>query len=111
MAKIYGPKITVSRGPVHDDLGMDLDYSELVNVKISMIKYLEKIFASFPEIIKSIRDTPAANHLFQVRDDDLKLLPEEQAQAFHHTVAQLLFLCMRARPDIQTAVSFLTKHV
>ena len=77
MAKIYGPNITVSRGPVHDYLGMDLDYSECGNVKISMIKYLEKIFASFPEVIKSIRDTPAADHLFQVRDDDVKLLPEE----------------------------------
>ena len=40
-----------------------------------------------------------------------KLLPEEQERAFHHAVAQLLFLCMRARPDIQTAVSFLTKRV
>ena len=41
MAKIYGPNITVSRGPVHDYLGMDLDYSERGNIKISMIKYLK----------------------------------------------------------------------
>ena len=38
-------------------------------------------------------------------------LPEEQAHAFHHTVAQLLFTSMRARPDILTVVSFLTKRV
>ena len=38
-------------------------------------------------------------------------LPEEQAQAYHNTVAQLLFVAMRARPDIQMAVSFLTKRV
>ena len=37
-----------------------------------------------------------------------ELLPEELASQFHRTVAQLLFLCMRARPDIQTVVSFLT---
>ena len=52
--------------------------------------------------------TPAAEHLFDVREDNKdKLLPEEQAQAFHHPTAQLLFMCARARPDIRTAVSFL----
>ena len=29
----------------------------------------------------------------------------------HHTTAQLLFLAMRARPDVQPVVSFLTKRV
>ena len=40
-----------------------------------------------------------------------KLLPEEQARQFHRTVAQLLFLCKRARPDIEPLVSFLTTRV
>jgi hypothetical protein len=112
LAKIYGPGITVSRGKVHDYLGMDLDYSGDKNVKISMIKYLKKIFVAFPEDITSTAETPAAEHLFKVADEkNTTLLPEEQAQAFHHTTAQLLFLAMRARPDIQTAVSFLTKRV
>ena len=53
--------------------------------------------------------TPAADHLFRVRDaDEAKYLPEEEAIAFHHTNAQLIFLSSRARRDIQTAVSFLT---
>jgi hypothetical protein len=30
---------------------------------------------------------------------------------FHHNDAKLLFLCKRARPDIQTAVSFLCTRV
>jgi hypothetical protein len=51
-------------------------------------------------------------HLFTVREESkAKFLPEAQAQAFHHTVAQLLFLCKRTRRDIQTAVSFLTTCV
>ena len=51
--------------------------------------------------------------LFQTReeDDKSKVLPEEQARHFHHNVAQLLFLAMRARPNIQTAIAFLTKSV
>jgi hypothetical protein len=54
--------------------------------------------------------TPAANHLFQV-NDDAKKLDEETAQLFHHNVAKLLFLCKRARPDVQTTVAFLTTLV
>ena len=39
------------------------------------------------------------------------MLPEEQARQFHHTVAQFLFLCMRARTYIDPLVSFLTTRV
>jgi hypothetical protein len=39
------------------------------------------------------------------------LLDNTNAELFHHHTAKLLFLSRRARPDIQTAVSFLTKRV
>ena len=41
----------------------------------------------------------------------LKVLPEEQAMAFHHTMAQILFLSTRAWRDIQPATAFLTTRV
>ena len=73
-----------------------------------MIKYIKEIHEDFPEEIKSVAATPTSEHLFTVCEDNKeKLLPEEQALAFHHTVAQLLFLSARARPDTHTAVSFL----
>ena len=106
--KIYGDRMTVHRGKVHDYLGMDLDFSSNGVLKISMIKYVKKILDEFPEVIKVAAATPAAEHLFNIREDNKDiLLPEEQALAFHRIVAQLLFLCARARPDIRTAVSFL----
>ena len=106
--KIYGDRMTIHRCKVHDYLGMDLDFSSNKVLNIGMIKYLKKILEEFPEEIKSASATPAAKHLFDVRKDNLdKLLPEELALAFHHTIAQLLFLSARARPDICTAVSFL----
>ncbi len=56
--------------------------------------------------------TLAADHLFKIREEkDAKPLEEERALAFHHTVAQLLFMATRARRDIQTAVAFLTTRV
>ena len=75
-----------------------------------MCKYLSSIIADFPEQITGVSATPAADHLFKVREDGKKL-NEEQADAFHHTVYQLLFAANRARRDIQTAVSFLTTRV
>jgi hypothetical protein len=55
--------------------------------------------------------TPAGNHLFQVNKENPVLLEEKEKEFFHHNVAKLLFLSKRARPDIQTAVAFLTTWV
>jgi hypothetical protein len=102
----------VNRGDVHDYLGMDLDYSTAGVLKVSMIKYLAKIIRGFPEKITTSAVTPAAEHLFDIRpDEERRCLPEEQAMAYHRTVAQLLFLSGRARPDIKTPVAFLTTRV
>ena len=54
--------------------------------------------------------SPAANHLFEVDDNGVKLKPE-QKDPFHEFVAKLLFLGKRARPDLQTAISFLSTRV
>ena len=87
---------------------MDLNFSIVNALNIGMSKYIKKIYKDFPEEIKSAKGTPVAKHLFNVREDNLdKMIPNEQEQAFHHTTAQLLFLCTHAQPDIKTAVSFL----
>ena len=39
------------------------------------------------------------------------MLSDKIAIQFHCTTAQLLLLCLRARPDIQTEVSFFTTRV
>ena len=38
-------------------------------------------------------------------------MDEYRAQILHALVAEMLFLCKRARPDVQTAVAFLTTRV
>ena len=102
----------LTRGKVHEYLGMDMDWIQDGTMIVFMIKYLQKAIEKFLEVIRSTAATHASEHLVQVWDEkDRKLLPEEQAQKFHHTVTQLLLLCMRARPDIQPLVSFLTAIV
>ena len=92
---------------------MDKNYSKKGEVRISMKQYVEKIVEGFPEKIgSSTAATPAAYHLFQVRDEkEAKVLPEEQVVQFHYTVAKLLFVCMRARQDTQTAIAFLRTRI
>ena len=95
---IYGDRMTVNRGKVHDYLGMYMDFRTAKTLKICMIKYIKKIHEDFREEIKTAYAMPAANHLFNVRENNQdKLLPEEQAQAFHHTTVQLLFLSAHAQ--------------
>ena len=107
---IYGNNLAETTGNVHDYLGMVFDFSEREKVKINMTQYLSKVIADFPEEIIGKAATPAGDHLFKVRDEGRKL-NDEQADAFHHTVYQLLFAANRARRDIQTAVSFLATRV
>ncbi len=77
-----------------------------------MIKYIESIINNFPEEIMAVRISLATDHLFTVRDESMaKPLPKEQAKAFHHVTAQLLFLSARGRRDIQPATAFLMTRV
>ena len=102
--------LTVTRGAVHDYLGMTLDYSISKKIKITMIDYIKNMLTELPPDMDGESPTPAANHLFEVNEAPT-LLDEQKSQFFHHNVAKLLFLCKRARPDIQTAVAFLCTRV
>ena len=97
---------------VHDYLGMIFNFSVKGQVIINMIKYIKNIIADFPEEIVAMRMSLITDHLFTVWDKSLvKPLLEEQARAFHHASAQLLFLSAGARHDIQPATTFLTTRV
>jgi hypothetical protein len=102
--------LTITRGTVHDYLGMTLDYSEDGAVKIDMRDYVKKMLDEMPEKMDGTATSPAAEHLFQIQDN-IELLHESKSEFFHATVAKLLFLCKRGRPDIQTAIAFLCTRV
>ncbi len=79
---------------------------------VSMVNYLKNVITEFPEMITGKAAMPVANHLFTIRDEkEVTAFKEERALIFHHTVAQLLFMLMRARCDIQIAVAFLATRV
>ncbi len=93
-------------------MGVDLEFNDDGTLAVLMVNYLKSVIAEFPEMITGKAATPAANHLFTIRNKkEGRALEEERALVFHHTVAQLLFMSMRARHGIQTAVAFLTTRV
>jgi hypothetical protein len=103
--------LTVTRGKVHEYLGMTLDFSSPGKAKIYMIDYIENMLKDIPSEFDGESATTAANHLFEVNEKDPHMFDEEKATMFHHNVAKLLLLCKRARPDIQTAVALLCTRV
>jgi hypothetical protein len=105
---IYGPLVG-SKGNEHTYLGMDLKFNNQ-SLEVSMIPYLQEIVDEFPFDIGKPASTPAANHLFDVSDTSTPL-SEKERKAFHHVVAKTLWAAIRARPDLLTALSFLTCRV
>jgi hypothetical protein len=65
--------LTITRGEIHDCLGMTLDYSEKGTVKIKMLDYVEKMLADLPDEMDVEAPSPAANHLFIVDDKQTKV--------------------------------------
>ena len=98
LAGLYGPKLSMHTGRKHDYLGVDMEFNDDGTLDVLMIPYLKNVIADFPELIVGKAATPAADHLFVIRDEkEARPLEEERALAFHHTVAQLLFMSTRAR--------------
>ena len=99
-------------GKVHEYLSMTLNFSTPGEVKLMMLPYIKEIIALFQKYDNTDRvmKTPAAQHLFQVREDAIALSEEETA-IFHHFVAKSLFATKCAHPDISVAVAFLLMHV
>ena len=103
--------LTVTQGPVYEYLGMMIDFSRPGTVQFHMKAFIDDLIAETPsKLLKGMAVSPGGQHLFTVNEDCPKL-SEKQAELFHHLTAKLLYLSKRTRPDIQTAVAFLTTHV
>ena len=112
MEETFGQEtpLTVSRGQVHDYLGMTLDFRTKGEVQINMEHYIDMMRQDAPEDMKGTATTPTAPHLFKVNNKDPQLLGPEK-KIFVHLVMQGLYLSQRGRPDIRTAIAFLCSRL
>ena len=111
--KKYGKEspLSVTRGRVHEYLGMTIDYTTPGVVSFIMKDYVTDIInEKAKDMDDRVATTPAASHLYQTNNEATKL-NDHDAEYFHHMVAKLLYLAKRGRPDILTAVSFLCTRV
>jgi hypothetical protein len=108
----YGQQtpLVMHRGKIHDYLGMAIDYSEDGKVKFSMPDYVEGLLDEAPSKMDGVAMTPAGPNLFTVKMDT-DVLDDDDTDMFHHLTAKLLYLCKRARPDLQPTVAYLTTRV
>ncbi|NBR23751.1 MAG: Ty1/Copia family ribonuclease HI [Micrococcales bacterium] len=108
MTKVY-KKFTITEGLNHHYLGMDFMFDRTQGtVRISMDRFVEETLGQFGGAGESV--SPAASYLFRVSENS-DPLDEEGKKKFHTFTAKLLYLSKRVRPDISTAVAFLTTRV
>ena len=102
--------LSVIRVRMHDSLGMRLYFSTKGKVHITVINHVKGILEAEEEEMNGIAETPAANHLFTVREDEYTLTGM-QAKLFQHIVQKILFVSCKSSPDLKTALAFLTTRV
>ena len=101
--------VTVTRGKVHDYLGMILDYSQAGALKVDMKHFIQAMLEEFPEEIRTY-STPWTERLFHVDNTSPKL--DEEKRGVHHTfVMKNMFLVKRGRMDVLPGVTFLSSRV
>ena len=110
LKRIYGA-VTSHSGKIIDYLGMKFDYTMPGVCKITMDSMIEEILQEHG--VQGDASTPANPELYQVEESSSENpdLNREEREKFHGTVQKLLYLSKRVRPDILTAVAFLTTRV
>jgi len=98
-------EVTVHEGVVHDYLGMQFTFRGSL-VDVTMKRHIDEILEDYED---SEKETPATGDLY-VRGNS-RGLSRENAERFHSLVAKMLWSAKRTRPDILTAVTYLTTRV
>ena len=108
-------EMNITTGTKHSFLGMKINIDEENRtVEIEMKDQINKLIAKFEEDsgedIKKKVSTPATHNLFKV-EITTEELETKRSDIFHSTTASLLYIMKRARPDIETSVSYLMRRV
>jgi hypothetical protein len=98
------------RGKVQDYLVMILDFSVPSTMKLGMQYYIKQMIKDFKYDIKSVKTNPWTEKLFKVNKES-KNVDDERRAIFHTFVMKAMFLCKRARLDINPVIGFLSSRV
>lgn len=98
--------VVTTRGKRHNYLAMILDFLIAGVLKLNMVAYIKQMIKDSPEKLESVSCPWSAEKLFKVNETS-PLLKEPRWLQFHTFVMKCMFLCKRARQDIQPAITFL----
>jgi hypothetical protein len=104
----YGKRdpLTITRGLVHEYLGMTFDLRHKGQVALTQYDYIKKMHDRLPSTLNiQYRSSPAPAELFKQKDGDPTLDKIQQDQ-YHTITAESLWLSQRSRPDIQLATGY-----
>jgi hypothetical protein len=101
--------ITIQRGKIIEYVGMVFNFETAGKVRVSMDKYIIDLLSDLDHI-PGAAETPAKSDLFQVRSD-AQPLEDDRREQFHSTMAKIMYLAKRVRPDLLVAVAFLVRRV
>ena len=98
--------LTVTRGKIHEFIGMTIDFSLKRGVAFSQYDYVKKFWNELPDDLKGpYRKSPAPDNLFKV-DRNAKVVDPKKKEQYHWATAKSLFLSQRSRYDLQLATGF-----
>ena len=104
-------KMTVTRGSEHEFLGMRIVLNkETKTANIMMASYLREAINESGMNIARTATTPATHNLFEI-GESAQPLQRDEADTFRRIVCKLLYVGIRARSDILTALSYLTTRI
>jgi len=105
-------ELEISRGDEHNLLGMKIVIDRKSrSVIISMRDQIEESIKVFGEDVDDTVASPANKNLFMTYNGESDELGKDRSEIFHSVTAKLLFIMKRARPDIETTISYLMTRV
>ena len=111
MQEHFGP-MDIMKGDKHSYLGMNINiHRDKKVIEIEMKQQLLETLDAFEGKVETDVVSPAAKHIFDTREDAIKLDKQKAKNNFHHVTAKLLHLMKRARPDIEIPIVFLCTRV
>ena len=102
--------MSVDEGDSFNFLGMNITITPDKNINIEMKDQISEAVDWFGEQITEKPVTPANKNLFSTAKNS-KQLDDQKSEIFHSVVAKMLYITKRARPDIETSVSYLCTRV
>ena len=98
--------LTVTRGKIHEHLGMTLDFRTKGSVAFAQYDATKKYWCSLPtELRGEYKSVPVPENLFKV-DEDLPRIDAKLKNDYHTATAKCLHFSQRSRTDIQLATGF-----